>query len=158
MSDLDALVRTSIDVILQHQAPTGAYLAGPDFPSYRYSWFRDGAFIAEAMSRVGEPASADAFHDWCAGVLRDRSDHVASLVARAARGDRVDPDEHLHTRYTVDGTEADEEWWTFQLDGFGTWLWALDRHLIRRGRHPHDYTDVVDTTVRYLAAFWDHPC
>ncbi|MGH2368491.1 MAG: glycoside hydrolase family 15 protein, partial [Chloroflexota bacterium] len=57
----DRLAANSVELILRHQASSGAYLASPDFPVYRFSWLRDGAFIADAMSRAGHSASADAF-------------------------------------------------------------------------------------------------
>ncbi len=70
MSDL---FQRSIDIILSNQAPSGAYPASPTFPTYRYSWFRDGAFIAHAMDLVGEHESARRFHDWAVStILRHR--------------------------------------------------------------------------------------
>lgn len=154
---LDRLVARSLELIEHHQADTGAYVAGPTFPTYHYSWFRDGAFIADAMSRHGRSASAEAFHGWAAGVVSDRRDRVADLVARGRAGEPVGVGEHLHTRYTIDGREADGFWENFQLDGYGTWLWSLRRH---RERH-HDGTpwmhDVVAITVDYLVTFWDQP-
>lgn len=157
MPELDALIDHSIRLIASHQASTGAYPASPSFPNYRYSWFRDGAFIAEAMSRAGEVASADAFFDWCAGVIRERRGQVESLIARAQAGIAVPPDQHLHTRYTVDGRESEEPWETFQLDGYGTWLWALDSHARRHGVDPARHVDELRLLVRYLATFWAEP-
>jgi GH15 family glucan-1,4-alpha-glucosidase len=158
MTDLSTLVAVSVALIGEHQAPSGAYVACPDFAPYRYSWLRDGAFVAEAMSRVGEAESADRFHGWCARVVTARSQRVDELLARAADGDTIAADDHLHSRYTVDGGEADDPWWNFQLDGYGLWLWALDRHVGRHGLSPRPYLAPVTTTVRYLAAFGDGPC
>src|SRR5918995_7407720 len=110
---LGALARRSVEIITANQDAGGAYLASPAFPVYRYSWFRDGAFIGDAMSRAGEVASADAFFAWCARVVTDRADDITSLIERAARGESVPPSEHLPTRFTVDGAEVDEEWWDF---------------------------------------------
>ena len=80
------------------------------------------------------------------------------LVATAAieGAQAVAPDDHLHTRYTLDGREAEEPWWTFQLDGYGAWLWALAAHLERGGSPPATMRG-VELTVRYLTAFWDQP-
>ena len=158
MSDLVPLLARSQAVIRTHQAPTGAYLASPTFPSYRYSWLRDGAFIADAMSRVGEVASAERFHGWCARIVTDRAGRIEDLRRRAARGERIGIDEHLHARYTVDGQEADEPWWTFQLDGYGTWLWALEAHAQRHLLDLDDYRGAIELLVDYLAAFWAEPC
>jgi GH15 family glucan-1,4-alpha-glucosidase len=153
------LLARSIDVILQGQAPTGAYLAAPTFPTYRYSWFRDGAFIAEAMSRVGRPDSAEAFYGWCDRIMTDRRAKIADLIARGRRDpSSVPAGEHLHTRYTVDGTETGAEWQDFQLDGYGTWLWSLDRHTRRHRRSRLPFRHGVELTVGYLCTFWDSPC
>jgi isomaltose glucohydrolase len=125
---------------------------------YRYSWLRDGAFIAEAMSRADAVDSAEAFFGWCAKVITDRAERITSLVSRARRGEPVPIDDHLPTRFTVDGDEAREEWWDFQLDGYGAWMWALDAHVRRHGRQPDAALPAVDLCAEYLAAFWDEPC
>ena len=158
MSDLVPLLERSQAVIRAHQAPTGAYLASPTFPSYRYSWLRDGAFIADAMSRVGEAASAERFHGWCARIVTDRAGRIEDLRRRAAQGEPIGIEEHLHARYTVDGREADEPWWTFQLDGYGTWLWALESHAQRQPLDLDEYRGAIELLVDYLAAFWAEPC
>jgi GH15 family glucan-1,4-alpha-glucosidase len=151
------LAARSIEVITTNQAPSGAYLASPTFPVYRYSWLRDGAFIADAMSRAGHIASAEAFFGWCAKVVSDRSGRIESLVARGQRGESIPPAEFLHTRFTVDGDESDEAWTDFQLDGYGAWLWALDAHRRRHGRTIAPFLDGATLSARYIAAFWDHP-
>lgn len=154
----DRLVARSLDLIEEHQAVTGAYVASPTFPTYHYSWFRDGAFIADAMSRHGRSHSARKFHRWAASVIKARRDTIVDLVARGRAGEPVGPGEHLHTRYTLDGQEADGFWENFQLDGYGTWLWAL------RQQHDRDLSgpppvgpEVVALTIDYLATFWHQP-
>ena len=158
MFDLDSLLERSLKIIRDHQAPTGAYLASPTFPPYRYSWFRDGAFIADAVSRVGDPSSAQRFHRWCTRVVTERAKLIEDLRRRAANGERIGIDEHLHTRYTVGGREADEPWWTFQLDGYGTWLWAVEAHTRRHCFDLDEFRSAIGVLVDYLATFWDHPC
>jgi len=54
LASLKGLYAASLRVILEGQAATGAYIASPNFPVYKYSWFRDGSFIANAMSIAGE--------------------------------------------------------------------------------------------------------
>ncbi len=154
----EALISRSIEVIKGGQAATGAYLASPTFPTYQFSWFRDGAFIADAMSRVGEVASAEAFFGWCNRILTDRSEQILDLVARGERDvEDVALTEHLHTRYTVDGDVSGTEWQDFQLDGYGAWLWALDQHSLRHGRSRAPFTSGIELTVRYLCVFWASP-
>jgi GH15 family glucan-1,4-alpha-glucosidase len=156
------LVARSVEVIADHQDVGGAYPASPTFPVYRFSWLRDGAFIADAMSRVAQRESATRFFDWCARTIVARADHVQSLVDRSHRGERIGADEHLPTRFTITGDDSGEEWWDFQLDGYGTWIWALDQH---RRRHAATAARLDPTTQRavelcvdYLATFWHEPC
>jgi len=155
---VEVLARHSVAVIEANQAATGAYVASPNFPVYRYSWFRDGAFIADAMSRAGRPASAEAFFSWCAGVLEARVAKIDSLIERHRSGHAIGPDEFLHARYTVDGREVADEWWNFQLDGYGTWLWALGTHLRRTaGSRLDSYRNGAILSVRYCTEFWREP-
>ncbi|WP_207782545.1 glycoside hydrolase family 15 protein [Phytoactinopolyspora limicola] len=163
MIDLEALARHSHRVITTHQAPSGAYPASPSFSAYRgYCWFRDGAFIAEGVSRYGDWSSAGAFHTWCARVLVERSGQVDELITRAARGVVIPSADLLPTRYTLDGELGRDPWWDFQLDGYGTWLWTVDEHLRRHpadpGVDPDDLQKAVVTAVRYLSTFWNRPC
>ncbi len=56
---------------------------------------------------------------WCARVITDRADRITALVERSKRGESVPSGDHLPTRFTFDGAEVGEEWWDFQLDGYG---------------------------------------
>jgi isomaltose glucohydrolase len=152
---LRALAESSAALIESHQHPSGAYPACPTYPVYRFSWLRDGAFIADAMSRAGRPDSAEAFFGWCARVLDNRSGRIADLVARAAD---VADTELLPTRYTLDGQDDHDPWWNFQLDGYGTWLWALAAHADRHSRPVDAYRTAVKSTLDYLDAFAERPC
>lgn len=158
-----ALARRSIEIVLSNQAPTGAYLASPNFSVYHYSWLRDGAFIADALSRAGHSESAALFFDWCRGVIEARIDRIDDLVLRHLQGEPISQDELLHTRYTTDGKEAQGEWTNHQLDGYGAWLWGLDRHLSRSTERDNPglverFTPAVQATASYLNAFWSLPC
>lgn len=154
---LVSLARRSVSVILANQAPSGAYVASPTFPVYRYSWLRDGAFIADAMSRAGEIASAEAFFGWCARLLVARRGRVELLLARHQAGERIPVADFLHTRYTLDGEETDADWWNFQLDGYGAWLWALDAHARRHGRSVEAFVEGAELSAAYISAFCNHP-
>lgn len=154
------LYRHSIKVILAHQGPQGGYLASPTFPDYAYCWFRDGAFTAYAMDLAGRHDSARRFHDWCAQVINRRQASVEQAIARASRGQPLGETDYLHTRYTLDGQEgADTNWPNFQLDGLGTWLWALAEHvrLADVQAIPLDWHQAALVVARYLAALWPQP-
>lgn len=153
------LYERSIEIILENQAGSGAYLASPSFPTYRYSWFRDGAYIAYAMDLVGECDSSRRFHEWAAATINARADTVRRAVATAGRDEPLAPRDVLHTRYTADGGEASTDWPNFQLDGFGTWLWALNEHHQRTGRNLSEGMHSAATLIAdYLAALWKRPC
>jgi GH15 family glucan-1,4-alpha-glucosidase len=158
-TDLQRLAATSLRVILAQQQPGGAYPASPEFSAYvGYSWFRDGSFIADAASAAGATLSADGFHDWCAGIIRDRADRIVDIVARSTGADPVTDDDMLATRFTFDGREGADEWWDFQLDGYGTWLWALGAHIARHGSDPARWADAVELCTAYTASSWRRPC
>ncbi|MDY7079887.1 MAG: glycoside hydrolase family 15 protein [Chloroflexota bacterium] len=155
------LYQHSIKVILNHQAPGGGYLASPTFPDYHYCWFRDGAYTAYAMDLVGRHQSARCFHDWCVWVVNQRRTVVERAIAKARRGEPLAGADYLHTRYTLEGREGDDAGWpNFQLDGLGTWLWALAQHTRLAGftALPSAYRDAVALVARYLATLWSHPC
>jgi GH15 family glucan-1,4-alpha-glucosidase len=153
---IERLARRSAEIILANQGPGGGYLASPNFPVYRYSWLRDGSFIADAMSRAGYVASAERFFGWCARVIEARGPRIEALVERQRAGDPIDADEFLPTRYTLEGEESHEDWTDFQLDGYGTWLWALDAHRRRHGGPIEPFLPGAARSARYVAAFWGH--
>jgi isomaltose glucohydrolase len=157
-ASLGALVSTSVEVMLDNQADGGGYLASPNFAPYRFVWFRDGAFVADALSRMGEVESAEAFFGWCDRTIAARADRIEELIARHRAGGAIAPAEHLHCRYRPDGGESDLPWSTFQLDGYGAWLWALGEHARRHDRGVGPFSRGADLSVRYLAEFWGEPC
>lgn len=150
----------SIATILGGQHPTGAYYACPSYPHYRYSWTRDGAFIAASMDAVGEHHSAGAFHRWLATVVIRHGAKVRAIAERALDPDRpLTAEEGLHTRYTTDGLEVDDsEWGTIQFDGYGFWLTSLAHHLGAADADPAPYLPAVRLTARYLRLVWPLPC
>ncbi|MEZ4517357.1 MAG: glycoside hydrolase family 15 protein [Chloroflexota bacterium] len=154
-----SLYQQSLAIIHDNQAPGGAYLACPNFPTYRYSWFRDGAYIAYAMNLAGEHDSAARFHDWAAATIVTRADAVERAIAAGQRGEVPHPADQLHTRYATNGTPGDEEWPNFQLDGLGTWLWALGQHHLQTDTLPSPAIQTAVALVSdYLAALWRVPC
>jgi isomaltose glucohydrolase len=154
-----ALVESSADLIASLQDADGAYPASPTFSAYTgYSWFRDGAFIAEGMSSIGRTDSAERFFDWCAGVLDSHVTQIEAIVSAANAGQPVADGAMLPTRFTFDGRAGADEWWDFQLDGYGTWLWAVGEHVRRHGLDASRWAHAITLSIEYLCASWRRPC
>lgn len=153
------LLSSSIEIIKENQSPTGAYVASPNFPTYQYCWFRDGSYIAYAMNLIGENESAAQFHDWVASTILNHMSVIRRAVEKSTRGEMLDKRDILHTRYTVNGEEANQKWPNFQLDGFGTWLWALTEYHHLSGQEiKNTWVEAAQGVARYLSNLWNHPC
>lgn len=155
-----ALLDHSRALIRSLQTSEGAYPASPTFSAYKdFCWFRDGAFIADGMSVAGEIDSVDAFFTWCARVVVRYRGDIEAAVEAAAAGEPLADDRMLPARFTFDGArESGADWWDFQLDGFGTWLWALDAHTRRHGLDASAHAQAIAMTVQYLVSSWKRPC
>jgi GH15 family glucan-1,4-alpha-glucosidase len=154
------LYTQSIQIILANQAPSGAYVASPNFPNYRYCWYRDATYTAYAMDLVGQADSANRFYAWAAQAILAHADRAQRAVMLARQGAELDGKAVLHTRYTLDGKEAaGDEWPNFQLDGFGTWLWGLAEHArINPQGLTSEMKKAARLTADYLEALWRRPC
>ncbi len=153
------LIEMSVRVIADGQSPSGGYIASPAFSQYGFAWLRDGSYCALAMDAVGRHESARSFHAWVADAIRGQGERITDIVARLGRGESVPDDQMLPTRFTLAGDlEAGEggDWPNFQLDGYGTWLFALHSHL--DGRDPGAVRDAVELAAAYLRATWRLPC
>ena len=156
---LAALAARSHVVITTHQHAGGAYPASPTFSAYAgYAWLRDGAFIAEGVSRYGDVVSVNRFHDWANTVLSRRRGQVDDLVVAADRGEQIPNEAMLPTRFTLDGDDGSDPWWDFQTDGYGAWLWSAVTHARRHGLDLGQLQSGINVAVDYLTAFWDRPC
>jgi GH15 family glucan-1,4-alpha-glucosidase len=158
MAEPDRLAAASVRVIREAQAESGAYLASPAFPTYRYCWFRDSAFVAHAMALAGEADSAGRFHEWAVRVVAAGAAGAERTIERHRRGEQPLPEDVLRARYLPDGTPARDDWPNFQLDGLGAWLWALAAW--RHAGHPvpAGAGTAVRLAARYLAELWPSPC
>ena len=149
----------SVSIILENQHASGAYVASPNFSNYRYSWLRDGSFIAYAMLREGQIESAARFLGWVNSVINSQYSRIQNIVAAKNGGTSTDRHDYLPTRYHLDGTISDDDWPNFQIDGYGAWLWLLaeyvravgDETIIRRFRTS------IRLTLDYLAVVWQRP-
>lgn len=153
------LIDSSIEIILKNQHPSGSYAACPCFDTYKYCWLRDGSFICHAMDIYAHHDSAGRFLDWVDSVLSRQVSRVKQLCEMAAAGQPLLNSEFLPARYNLDGTEVEDEWPNFQLDGYGTWLWALHEHIKVTGDTSliNKYSVSINLTVEYLTAFWRNP-
>ncbi len=156
-----SLYDKSVAIIKKGQSETGAYIASPNFPSYRFCWLRDSSFIAHAMDRAGEYASARAFFQWVGRTLERYAPKLDDIAYRLQHAVPIGKDDVLHTRFSVDGDEVteDKEWGNFQIDGYGSWLWALAEHVRMSGdtQLVCDLKDAISISLRYLELVWQQP-
>ncbi|MGD8192408.1 glycoside hydrolase family 15 protein [Brevibacillus ginsengisoli] len=153
-------IAKSIELIRQHQANTGAYIASPAYIHYGYSWLRDGTFIAYAMDCAREHDSALRYYEWCKEIVLRYELKARNVIAQVTTKETVPgANEFLHTRYTVDGEEVAGEWGNFQLDGYGAWLWGICQHMKLTGRFElaSSFRQAMELTVDYLTACWALP-
>ncbi|WP_454132217.1 glycoside hydrolase family 15 protein [Microbacterium lacticum] len=156
---IQLLADHSLTLITELQTDEGAYPASPSFSAYvGYSWLRDGAFIADGVSAAGAIASASRFFDWCARTLLARTGQIDEIVRATASGMPPSGEKMLPARFTFSGDDGTDDWWDFQLDGYGTWIWALSQHLERHDLDGSPYHDAVAVTIDYLLASWQRPC
>jgi GH15 family glucan-1,4-alpha-glucosidase len=157
---MDQLVKKSIEILLTHQEETGAFYACPNFNTYHYCWFRDGSFSAVALSKFGYPKQAEKFFQWGAGVVLRYQQKIKKCIEIANNGRDLVASECFHSRFTVEGTEVPGNWGHNQLDGLGTWLWALAE--FRRDHFSLPLSDEIIQAASlvkdYLVALWKYPC
>ncbi len=155
------LYKKSIQTILASQSEWGSYVASPNFETYQYCWLRDGSFIAHAMDTAGEFESASAFFKWVGRTIQRFSYKVDEARLRLSAGLPMGKDDLLHTRFTLDGEEVyiDNTWGNFQIDGYGTWLWALNEHVKLSGDPAilEELKEPIEVTLRYLELVWMLP-
>lgn len=154
-----ALVHESVATIEGNQAVSGAYVASPTFSQYGYSWLRDGSFIGYGMLVSGRPDSTERFLRWTAAAV-DRAPVSPDSIERARReGREPGAEECFPARYTLDGNPVGDKWPAFQTDGYGAWLWLLDRWMDAEGIEavPEWAGSAVTTTIAYLERAWDMP-
>jgi len=153
------LKQESIKIIKQNQHSSGAYVACPTFDNYKYSWLRDGSFIAYAMDIIGEHDSAEKFYHWVDKTINSHNEKYKRLIEKVNSGDKLEAIDFLPCRYTLDGFEARDDWPNFQLDGYGTWLWGLSEHITITKNYQllDQFNQSIEDTINYLTTFWNIP-
>jgi GH15 family glucan-1,4-alpha-glucosidase len=147
---------SSLDIITAGQTASGAYIASPTFSQYGYCWLRDGTWIAYSMDRAGQYDSARAFYSWVGNILEKQRPRVEQLWAKLEHDITLNETDYLPTRFTSEGEHSHDDWWDFQLDGYGTWLWGLVEHVEMTGDRDlwTALEPAVKLTVRYLTPLW----
>lgn len=148
----------SVEMMTRAQAPSGAIVACPDFPTYQYSWLRDGSFTAYALDRAGRHDAAARFYAWVDTAVQGVRQRVEAALAAAGAGVAANPRDLLHCRFTLTGDEGSDEWGNFQLDGWGAFLWALAEHRRLAGGLRAELPDSARFVARYLATCWHMAC
>ena len=146
------LYNESIRIIKNNQTSSGAYIACPNFSQYGFCWLRDGSFIAESMFNVNEKDSARSFFKWGEAVIKRYSDDLNRTLYK----DQISLDDFLPTRYTSDGYKNHDDWENAQSDGYGTYLWGLER-FVEETNYRYD-NNIVSLIVKYLEKVWNIPC
>jgi GH15 family glucan-1,4-alpha-glucosidase len=156
----DQLIERSLQIILENQSASGAFIASPNFPTYAFCWFRDSSYIAYALNLYEKHEAASRFHAWAASIINRRAAIVQRALQKASAGQPLTDSDVLHTRYTLEGEEnTTTVWENFQLDGFGTWLWALAQHQILTNRPlPAEWLHAANIAADYIEGLWNQPC
>lgn len=153
------LEKRSIEIIEKYQNKSGAFTACPNFATYNYCWLRDGSFIANSMDIEGRFETADRYFNWANRVIISEEDKVVKLLEKKKNGQIIINTDFLPTRFTLDGKETGDDWPNFQLDGYGTYLWALSEHirLTDNANLIDKYNKSIKLTIAYLINFWGTP-
>jgi GH15 family glucan-1,4-alpha-glucosidase len=149
-------VRASVAAMLACQQDNGALVASPDFGQYQhYCWLRDSSFAAYALDVCGEHEASARYHQWASAAIAGIGGQMDDAVERRTAGLPADTAHLPPCRFNLDGTVAADDWPNFQVDGYGTWLWALREHLNRSGRGalPAELAGSVGRVARFLSAF-----
>ncbi|MBN1266482.1 MAG: glycoside hydrolase family 15 protein [Anaerolineales bacterium] len=148
-----------LNILLEYQHPSGGFPASPTFPPYRYCWFRDGSFTAHALELYGKHEAAHRFHQWCVDTILRHAHLLESTRDTILRGDLLKPEECFPCRFSLDGQPLQDGWGNHQLDGLGTWLWAVSDHLERSPcTPPAEWQHARALTASFLQALWRFPC
>ena len=127
-------MRSTVASILRNQEENGAFVASPDFAEYRYCWLRDGSFVAYPLDQVGEHHASARYHEWANRAIGGISALIDRAIDWHRQGKALHPDHMPPARFALDGSNVADDWPNFQIDGYGTWLWALGQHLLSTGQ------------------------
>ncbi|WP_243108168.1 glycoside hydrolase family 15 protein [Clostridium sp. JN-9] len=143
----------------ENQHKSGSYAASPNFSVYNYCWLRDGSFTAYSMDLWKRFDSSESFFEWTSNVISNQSSKLKKIIQMKKKGEILINDDYLPTRFKLDGSECGDEWPSFQLDGYGTWLWALSQHIkiTKNTALLNKYNKSIKIAIDYLTDFWMDP-
>jgi len=153
--------RVDVTAILAAQTESGAILACPTYPTYRYSWLRDGAFCAVALDRASQVGASCRFHGWVSARVLAFEAAMRRAIEAIALGVEPAAEDYLPCRFASSGlAPADDGWGAFQMDGPGLWLWALREHAAASaglGSLDSGTRRAAAVAAEYVAALWRRP-
>ena len=113
-------------------------------------------FIRRILARPGgEHRRPGRYHAWVNRAIGGISTLIDRAIDWHRQGKPLHPDHMPPARFALDGSTVADDWPNFQIDGYGTWLWALGQHLLSTGqdRVPELFRPSVERVGRYLDAF-----
>lgn len=157
---MDSLYTKSIQLLIEHQSKEGAFIACPNFETYQYAWFRDGSFCAHALAQAGLSQNTRRFHEWASQIVLRYQEKIEASIREIRAGRIPSAEMCFHSRFTLDGYEVPGHWGFHQLDGLGTWLWALAEYqrMTPPLPLPETWKKAVALVTEYLQAMWSYPC
>ncbi|WP_214463778.1 glycoside hydrolase family 15 protein [Levilactobacillus brevis] len=180
-----AIVKKSIDVILNNQEDNGSYPASPTFPQFHYCWLRDGMFTAEAALEIGHAKEAKKFYQWVNRTLIKHKSIVEGLELKLKNKEKLTSADFLPARFTMtgdleepntdgkpfffykwpkvyalEGLGKDGDWPNFQTDCYGAWLWGVANYIKTTDDKAFliECQSSIDLTIKYLKLTWTMPC
>jgi GH15 family glucan-1,4-alpha-glucosidase len=153
--------RVDVAAILAAQTESGAILACPTYPTYRYSWLRDGAFCAVALDRADQIGASRCFHEWVSERVLSFEAPMRRTIETLAIGEEPVDEDYLPCRFAPSGlAPTDDGWGAFQMDGPGLWLWALREHAAASDGQASlggGIRRAAAVAAEYVAALWRRP-
>ncbi len=145
--------------MLTYQHPTGSFVAGPHFSQYRYCWLRDSAYIAYSLLLANEREATFRYISWAMQILEKNERKIQRLSSLRIQNSRLDDNDLLGARFTLEGEDDPTDWPNYQPDGYGSLLWLLAKYLETTGKHaiPEAWKKAVSLTVQYISLVWELP-
>ncbi len=167
------VLRSELILKLLSQRQSGAFVAAattsiPEWPTggrnwdYRYAWFRDAAFSAQALLLLGHVEEAEWFLRWVVGRIENLDgpeSHLRPLYD--AHGEPVVPERllpawsgYMDTRPVRVGNRAETQ---FQLDIYGEILSAALLQADMREEHVGTYWPLLRKLAEEVERRWTEP-